>query len=318
MGLNGSQKQRDHQIDFSYFKAPFSNGLAYHIYSLWLFTASDIKTIVAPAFIFGVINALAASQYEIELDAKVSAEAVYQRLGLTLLWIWSNLLPFAINNQNSPESIGEDSTNKPWRPLPSGRMTSQQAERLMVALYPSAIILSAFIGALRQSLGLVTLGVWYNNFGGGDTSCIVRNLINACGYVCFTSGAMEVCLGSLLPMRPKLGLWFGMIATIILTTVHLQDMHDQEGDNLRGRKTVPLVLGDSWSRWTAAIPLLFWGVACPWYWNIHAGGIVLCLVIAATIAARCLILRNVESDALTFKLWNIWMALVFTLPHWAR
>lgn len=290
--------------------------IVYHIYSLWLFTASDLKTIVAPSLVFGVVNALAASQYEIESYPEALKETVPRRLCLTLCWIWLNLLPFTINNQKSPDSIREDAANKPWRTLPSERMTPQQARNLMLILYPVAVALSAYIGGLRQSVGLVILGVWYNNFAGGDASCLVRNLINAYGYVCFASGAMEVSLGLSLPMKPRLVGWFGMIAAIIFTTVHLQDMYDQEGDNARGRKTVPLVLGDSWGRWTAAIPLLFWGIACPYYWRTSVVAIMLCATMAGLVAARSLLFRSVESDVLTFKLWNIWVALIFSLPHW--
>lgn len=220
-----------------------------HIFcSLWLFTASDLKTIVVPSFIFGVINALAASQYDTEQHLETSGKIDSQRVCLTLLWVWINLLPFTINNQNSPDSIHEDAANKPWRTLPSGRMTPQQAKHFMLTLYPTGLTLSVFSGGLRQSVSLVILGVWYNNFKGGDASCLVSSLIKACGYICFTSGAMEVSLGFALPIKPKLMGWFGMIAAIIFTTAHLQDMHDQEGDNTRGRKTVPLVLCDSLSR----------------------------------------------------------------------
>lgn len=99
-----------------------------------------------------------------------------------------NLLPFAIGNQKSSDAIEEDKINKPWRTLPAGRMTPQQAGRLMLITYFFALGLSSMTCGLKQSVALVILGTWYNNFAGADSSCLLRNLIKALGYTCFTSG----------------------------------------------------------------------------------------------------------------------------------
>ena len=288
--------------------------ISFHCYSMWLFTYSDLKTIVGPSLMFGTTNALAGVYYGLESPDQALGRKVIRQLPLVLLWIWMNLLPFTINNQKSSDAIKEDEINKPWRTLPSRRMTPRQAERLMLVLYPLAVGLSLPIGGLRQSVALVVLGTWYNNFAGGDVDCFVRNLINACGYVCFTSGAMEVALGFRLPLQTRLLQWFGMIAAIVFSTVHLQDMYDQIGDSMRGRKTVPLVIGDVPARWTVAIPMIIWGSLCPRFWN---GGIVvltLSLVLAGTIAVRSLLFKTIKSDQTTFKVWNAWMTLVFVMP----
>lgn len=297
---------------------PVVEAITFHCYSLWLFTSSDLKTIVGPSFVFGTTNALAGVNYGLESPRQALSMETFQRLPLVLLWIWMNLLPFTISNQKSPDAVKEDKMNKPWRTLPSGRMTPRQAERLMLALYPLAVGLSLLTGGVRQSVGLVVLGTWYNNFAGGDTNCLVRNLINACGYVCFTSGAMEVALGFPLPLETRLVRWFVVVAAIIFTTVHLQDMYDQIGDSMRGRKTVPLVIGDVPARWTIAIPMVFWGSVCPCFWNGGTAVLALSLLMAGTIAARSLLFTTVESDRLTFKVWNAWMTLVFVLPLMSR
>lgn len=109
-----------------------------------------------------------------------------------------------MSNQISSGAIKEDRINKPWRTLPSGRMTPEQAGRLMLAFYIFALGLSLMIGGLKQSVTLVVIGSWYNHFAGADRSYLVRNLINALGYVCFTSGAMEVALSFTLPVMSRL------------------------------------------------------------------------------------------------------------------
>lgn len=290
----------------------------FHCHSVWLFTSSDLKTIVGPSFVFGATNALARVNYGLEYPKEKLGTEMLQRLPLVLLWIWMNLLPFTINNQKTLEAIKEDEMNKPWRTLPSRRMTPRQAEGLMLALYPLSVGLSWLTGGVRQSVGLIVLGTWYNNFGGGDTNFFVRNLINACGYVCFTSGAMEVALGFPVPLETRLVRWLGVVAAIIFTTVHLQDMYDQTGDSLRGRKTMPLVIGDVPARWTIAIAMVFWGSFCPCYWNGRPAVVALSHLLASIVAARSLLFKTVEGDRLTFKIWNAWMVLVFVLPLMSR
>lgn len=288
--------------------------LSFHGYSLWLFTFSDLKTIVAPSFVFGVANGLAASEDQFRIRTLTTSQQVSRRTPLVILWIWINLLPFAINNQTAEGAIREDKINKPWRTLPSGRMSLRQAKRLMLTLYPLAMVTTLLTGGVRQSISLTALGIWYNNLAGGDGSWLVRNSINAFGYVCFTSGAMEVALGIPLPLSLRLIPWFFIIAAVIFSTVHLQDMYDQLGDQVRGRKTVPLVVGDGRARWSIALAMIFWGDTCPRFWG--AGLVVwfLSILLATLIAARSLLLRTVASDRLTFKIWNAWMTLVFVLP----
>ena len=295
-----------------------AKAITFHLNSLWLFTSSDLKTILGPSFIFGATNALAGDIYGLRPLTYSLNGVNAQRLSLVLLWIWVNLLPFTINNQKHPSAIAEDALNKPWRTLPSQRMTPRQAQYLMLILYPLAVCGSLWIGGFRQSAALVILGVWYNNFAGADANCLVRNLINALGYLCFTSGAMEVALGFSLPAKTRLVQWFGVIAAIVFSTIHLQDMYDQVGDRMRGRKTVPLVIGDGLARWTIVVPMLFWGYLCPHLWSAGSYLSSSSIVLAATVAIRSLLLRTVESDRLTFKIFTTWVTLVFVMPFFSR
>ena len=290
------------------------DSLGFHSYSLWLFTASDLKTIVGPSLVFGVANALAILSYELDVPIYRTNQDVGRRIPHVAFWIWTNLLPFTINNQTAAGAVEEDMINKPWRNLPARRMTVNQARQLMLFLYPLAVITSFAIGGLKQSIALVILGVWYNNFAGGDRSCLLRNLINAYGYVCFTSGAMEVAAGVVLPLDVRLIQWLGMIAAVMFSTVHLQDMYDQAGDQIRGRNTVPLVVGDGRARWTTALAMIFRGFVCPLYWHAEARVLLASFLLASWIATRGLLLRTVSDDRLTFKLWNAWMTLTFQLP----
>ncbi|KAF6226854.1 hypothetical protein HO133_008295 [Letharia lupina] len=289
------------------------NTIEYDLYSIWLFTYSDLKTIVGPKTVFGIFNSLHASAFDLPC---LQYSTALKRLPLVVFWTWINLLPFSIDNQRQPEAIREDGVNKPWRPMPSQRLTPRQAKIWMLGLYPVAVMSSAYLGGLRQCLCLICLGFWYNDLGGADQNPLIRNLINSCGFLCYTSGAMEVAYGSWISLSPGslLFRWFSVIAAVVLTTVHTQDMYDQAGDSLRGRWTVPLAMGDGPSKITIAIPMAFWSWFGPQFWALHIAAYILPVGLGLTIILRTLILRSVVDDKRTFQLWNLWVVVLYLLP----
>jgi len=282
---------------------------SFHLISIWLFTFSDLKTIVGPKTVFGVLNALAAPVYGVQLRSDMS----FYVIPATAFWAWINLLPFVIDNQRSEKSIAEDSLNKPWRPMPSKRLTPEQAKTLMLTLYPVAFTTSLILGGWKQSLGLMLLGYWYNDCGGAS-GCVRRNFINACGFVCYASGSMEVALGTSLPASRVLVLWFIVILGVVFTTVQTQDFSDQAGDRSCGRETLPLAFGDSASRIITAMAMGIWSLVCPWYWRTPLGPYISFTAIAFVIIFRLLLKRDVKDDKTTFKIWNVWMVFLYSLP----
>jgi 4-hydroxybenzoate polyprenyltransferase len=284
----------------------------YYAYSIWLFTFNDIKTIVGPSFLFALATSPALSVFGMRNAALVD---LLRRAPLALFWLWINLLPFTIDNQRHPDSIAEDMINKPWRTMPSKRMTPQQARNLVLVLYVLAIITSFRIGGLEQCLSLVVAGVWYNNFQGAE-GILSRHLINAFGYRCFNSGALEVVLGGRgsYSSSTSLLVWETIISGLVFTTIHTTDMYDQEGDALRNRKTIPLVIGDNLGRWSLASFLIIWSVVCPVYIGAPLVGFALMLGLGGLISARYLILRTIADDKKTVKLWNLFVVGIYILP----
>ncbi|TVY84928.1 Fumagillin beta-trans-bergamotene synthase [Lachnellula suecica] len=285
---------------------------SYNLYSIWLFTFSDIKTIIAPSTAFGLVNAIAVS---LNSRAHVpSSSGIFIRTPLVAFWVWINLLPFAIDNQRQPDSIQEDLINKPWRTMPSRRLSPDAAKRIMLCLYPIAIIVSLALGNILQCIALICLGFWYNDLKGSDSSFAVRNFINACGFVCFASGAMQVAIGQHESALKLLGWWSPVVACIVFSTVQTQDMYDQRGDAVRNRKTLPLVIGDGPARWTIAIPMIMWCFFAPWLWKSSVAGYVAPVSLGLIIAARTLWKRSEKQDKTTFRFWNLWLVCVYLLP----
>ncbi len=126
----------------------------------------------------------------------------------------------------------------------------------MSTLYPFAVCLSAFLGGLKQSLALICFGHCYNDRGGADVNFLVRNIINAAGFISFAFEATDVLLGSFVPLAMSLARWFATIGFVVVTTVQVQDMADQAEDDVRERHILPLTIGDGVARWVIACAVL--------------------------------------------------------------
>ncbi|MCJ1243255.1 hypothetical protein MMC30_000452 [Trapelia coarctata] len=285
----------------------------YSLQTLYLFTLSDHSTFVTPQTAFGIFGAL--SGPVLTTNPSPDLFTIAGRLPQTLLWTWLNTLVFVLGNQRLPESAKEDSLNKPWRPLPAGRITTRQATHLLMASIPLTFVATYFLGGLEETVALFVFDWMYNDLGGSDESYIIRNLLIAAGYVCYSAGAMRVASGhSAFTLLPVTYQWLGMIAAVILSTMHVQDLKDQEGDHSRERKTLPLVIGHWATRCLIASAVLFWSIACPLFWGLGLAGYALSGISGAVVATRALLLRDTGADRLTWKLWSLWLMGLYFLP----
>ena len=134
---------------------------------------------------------------------------------------------------------------------------------------------------------MVVLTWMYNDLGGADENYLVRNIINACGFVCYSSGATLVAAGpsGRYALTNKTYHWLFYIGCMVFSTLQMQDMADMEGDAARGRRTLPLVHGEMTARFSIAIPLLFWSVFCPAFWEVDIYGYCGPLLVGAVLAS---------------------------------
>ena len=93
--------------------------------TIWLFASSDLKTIVCPSAVFGTVSTL--SGLACKFNESQPMLDTLARVPLAALWPWINLLPFVIDNQHQPDAVLKENVNKPWRPLPSRRLTPRGA-----------------------------------------------------------------------------------------------------------------------------------------------------------------------------------------------
>lgn len=114
------------------------------------------------------------------------------RIHQAAFWIWLHVLQFDVSNQTlDPE---EDEMNKRDRPLPSKRLTLQQAIALRWVLVPVCWLWSLWysVETFWASVALVTLTIIYDEMGAHRGNFVVRNVVNAAGFASFEVGSTLV------------------------------------------------------------------------------------------------------------------------------
>lgn len=239
---------------------------------------------------------------------------ILARVPWVLLYNWANLLIFDLANQRLPEAVEEDAWNKPWRPLPSGRITVPQTRRLLLASLPVVLVINWSLGVWEETVLLFALTWMYNDLKGGEEDFIVRNLIIGFAFGLYNGGALRIACGIDGCITASGYSWVVLISCVIFTTMQVQDLKDLAGDKARGRRSAPLVLGDAASRWSIAVPVVVWSVLCPLYLKVGPLGYLVTFALGAVIVARIFIWRNIDADRKTWKLWTAWTALLYLLP----
>lgn len=300
--------------------------LLYLLDLAWSFTESNFFTFVVPALAFGVLGSLAHVPLVSGKTAPWSSSSVLQillRLTSVFAYNWSNLLIFDFANQRSAESVAEDKINKPWRPIPSGKISMEQTRRAQIVAVPCVLLLNYLLGVWDYGVA-IHIVIWiYNELRGGD-ELILRELLIAIGYASFNGGSLHLA-NQCTPLKNGLegcapnqrGMaWTAIISGIIFTTMHIQDLKDQEGDKTRGRKTIPLVFGAMASRICIAALMVPWSVVCVQFWGNSFLSLysITTLALAATVSWRIMCRQTAKQDSTSWKLWCLWLVVLYALP----
>ncbi|KAG2039543.1 UbiA prenyltransferase family [Suillus americanus] len=256
-----------------------------HIMTLFLFTKSDVLTVLIPT----TLSAFAAAPHP-----------NVTRLPDVIIWIWLHLLKHDIYNQiQDPE---EDKKNKPHRPLPAGRITVQNAADVHWLLVPVCLMFSAMYGnkVLACSTGVEALSIWYNEFG-GDKTGFSKNLLTAIAYGTFELGTMVV-IGSNVDKIGACAVAFNSV--VFATTLHAQDFKDEEGDRLTGRRTL-VTLFPTLARMSVMIGIPLWSLCLCRTWKVDLVCSVALIVYGTIVGARFMIYRTASAHKQSCKLYSV-------------
>jgi 4-hydroxybenzoate polyprenyltransferase len=93
--------------------------------------------------------------------------------------------------------------------------------------------------------------------------------------------------------------------SVILSTVFTQDFSDVEGDKAYGRRTVPIIFPRA-SRYYILLGLPLWSIALLCIWSAYNPLVAVSYVIlGAFVGLRYFLLRDVPSDALSYRIYNV-------------
>jgi 4-hydroxybenzoate polyprenyltransferase len=243
-------------------------------------------TLVAPAlgFASGAATAFGAAPRE----HWHSGLALYPLIGLTM----AAVLNAASNALNQIYDLDIDRVNKPKRPLPSGRMTMQDAWIFTLATYVVALILAWFVapGGRHECFWIVLvaavitvlysvppartkrLGIWANL-----TIAVPRGvLLKVAGW-----SSVKTIVGA----EPwYIGAIFGLFLLGASTT---KDFADMEGDARGGCRTLPIIYGVRRAAWMISpsfiIPFVMIAVGA--WAGILTGNVILLQVLSAVMTA---------------------------------
>ncbi|KAF3053854.1 hypothetical protein E8E11_011161 [Didymella keratinophila] len=313
--VEGSKMISHYQMEMKDVGANLWSHVTYHLKTVLLFTSDQVLDTVIPGTAFGTLAALSGSTLDLP-DQPCSP--ILGRSFAVFIWLWFVILQFCVQNQRSPGSVAEDTINKPWRPIPSGRMTSEQANKLLSWVNIAAGLLSYYLDVLPIFMVYMCLITAYNDLGGGNKSGIVRNLFCGAGFSCYFGGALSIALG---PHNMSTAAWqwtFLVTFGILATTIQTQEFRDEVGDKARGRRTLVIELSRERAFWTVFTTVAFWSVYTPL--GFFKGGCMTALLpvlfggALLVTAAQAYHSGDHMLDRKLYKIWCVWMFGFCPLP----
>ncbi|KAM5381553.1 hypothetical protein ACJA88_004628 [Fusarium oxysporum] len=294
--------------------------LAYHFVTLCLFTKSDMPTSTGINTTFAIAGILAGPGTISNAD--IEWNDMGKGILVALYFTWHLTLCFNLGNQRQPQSVIEDGVNKPWRPIPAGRISPELTHKWQLVSIVSLLALCyTTLGAWQETAFYLFCTWLYNERAWGDKSWWQRALMNACGITTNRVATLRVAVTAIQANSHEnfeftnkgLG-WFLMCASLVFTTIQVQDLRDQEGDKLIDRQTFPLILGDAPTRWITAVAVMIWSLVCPLYWGLGVVGCAVPISTGAIVSAHMLICRSREQDQISFRLVAAWWVSLYFLP----
>ncbi|EJD52843.1 hypothetical protein AURDEDRAFT_158569 [Auricularia subglabra TFB-10046 SS5] len=266
------------------------------LHTLYLFMRSDFKTVmfpVSPQHLQGR-SRLAASQ---------PASSGY---GVTSC--------NAISNQTT-SNPSEDSANRPWRPLPSGRISQRDAVTLRWVVCAWCLVFSALrvpSDVLLTSVAFALTNYLHNELGWSD-HWLKKNVCNGVAYGLFEWGTTRLAAGG-RPLGGDVAASVLVSALVILTTIQMQDFADVHGDRAAGRATLPIRFPTASKVFTAAA-LFAWSLSLGLIWDLSPLLQVFAALSGGVVAFRALLWCDSEPRAArSYVYYNMWLMVVHTIP----
>ncbi|KAG1819085.1 UbiA prenyltransferase family-domain-containing protein [Suillus subaureus] len=291
-----ADSKKDSELLMSRFVATTLRCVLRHFETAWLFTRSDFKTIIFPVMIFATV---------------VSPRHNPLVLSCAFCWLWFHTFQFNASNQSY--TANEDALNKPWRPVPSGRISLKDSRALRWGLVVFCLGFSSLFSLnVVITSGVYTVFVVMHDDFHLSHHPIFKNLCNVGGYVtCELGCSLILSRESSLDGTSMKAL--SCSALVILLTVHAQDFADVNGDRRSGRRTLPIAAPEG-SRiyMLCALPLSSFALAS--FWSLGPISNILFVSMGSWVGIRYFLFHDEICDQSNYRLYSIWLMGVHFLP----
>ncbi|KAF9876194.1 UbiA prenyltransferase [Colletotrichum karsti] len=188
-----------------------------------------------PQTLFTISSILTNGFRTIDAPPQLTATTLLRPLLHAVSWLYASLLLEDLANQRLPGSVAEDAFNKPWRPVPAGRITPDEARRAALYLVPALMVFGGWSGVFRETAAFVAFVWMYNDLDAADTSIYWRNVTNGLGLAALSAGATVVASGGLEYSPPERAVVWIFVTGLVVSNVM--------GDNVRHDYTKKKVTG---------------------------------------------------------------------------
>ncbi|KZV62338.1 hypothetical protein PENSPDRAFT_618041 [Peniophora sp. CONT] len=267
-----------------------------HLKIIHLFVQADYKTVMLPVTLLSYF-------------AAPHTTPLYFSRGVC--WTFLQILYFCIANQVfDPE---EDALNKPWRPIPAGRISVRGANILRAVILPVSTVYSWYCGTLPQCFAMTILGSAYNDFNLG-AHWAPRHASVALMYGALNSGAAHAACNVCVDGLDTIDIFRHTLnALLILTTIQAADFRDAEGDAARGRSTIPL-RWPSFARPSMLAFLLFWSATVCMLSGAHSVVRALLVLMGLATGWRFVYMTTPKQDRRSYLCYDLWLCVAQVLP----
>ena len=165
--------------------------------------------------------------------------------------VYMALYSYTFDLSNQLMGIAEDQMGKPDRPLVRGLCTPRGAWKRWIAAALLFLLLGWLWGVWLWAAIWVLLGSWHN-FLGGAKHWVGKNLLNGLGTIAQLAPMWQLSA----PLTTSAWIWIMTIAIANFVLIPLQDLRDLTGDHVNGRRTFPIVFGETVTRIYLAVGFL--------------------------------------------------------------
>lgn len=277
--------------------------IATEIQLAWAFIWRDASTTIMPALLFTFAAIRTLPQPSVEQISLI----IFRNLTYFFLYVFV----FCLSNQLT--GLEEDRVNKPDRPLVRGACTPQGAMLRWVGGMFLFTLVGWGFGVLEWAV-LWQIIVVLHNFAAWAKNWVFKNFAMGAGTVTLFAAAWQLAT----PLTSRAWDWILLTAaTMPLALVSIQDLRDMAGDRVAGRRTFPLVFGETITR--AKLSLCFGVLPFVTHWLVmlpanYSWNSLICEGLLAglswVIAYRVWFLRSPQADHRSYMLYTYWFCLV--------